>query len=420
MRIVHLNYSDQIGGAATSVMRLHKALLKKKINSKIFVSEKTTQEKNVISEKSTLHLIFNLLKKAFLRNIRKLSSSKNISTFSMNLIKGITFNKIKCFKPQIINIHWISNEMISLKEISKINIPVVWTLVDMWLFCGGEHYTTEKRYIKGYLKHNRINTEKGFDLNRYIWNKKKKYINKNIKIICISEWLAKEAKKSKLLKNFDIEVINCTIDTNLWKPINKIEAKKILGLNTKKKLILFGATGGISDKRKGFKYILRALNENKLKKEQFDIMIFGEQENTGLKFKNRKIYFKKGSFYGNDTALRVFYSAADLLVAPSELEAFGQVASEAGACETPCVSFKNTGFEDVIDHKKSGYLANYKDQNDLTNGILWCLKNLKKLKLGKKARKNVIKKFSNEVISKKYLKIYKDLIEQNEQEKKNI
>ena len=74
----------------------------------------------------------------------------------------------------------------------------------------------------------------------------------------------------------------------------------------------------------------------------------------------------------------------------------------------------------MIDHKKSGYLANYKDQNDLTNGILWCLKNLKKLKLGKKARKNVIKKFSNEVISKKYLKIYKDLIEQNEKEKKNI
>ena len=70
MKILHLNYSDQIGGAAISVMRLHKALIKKNINSKIFVKEKVTQEKNIINEKSTFNLISSLLKKAFLRNIR--------------------------------------------------------------------------------------------------------------------------------------------------------------------------------------------------------------------------------------------------------------------------------------------------------------------------------------------------------------
>ncbi len=155
MKILHLNYSDQIGGAATSVMRLHKALSKKKINSKILVKEKTTQDKNVLSEKMTFSLILDLVKKAFLRNIRKLSGSDNRSTFSMNIIKGISRNKINIINPDIVNLHWISNEMISLKEISKIKIPIVWTLVDMWLFCGGEHYSDEKRYIEGYSKSNR-------------------------------------------------------------------------------------------------------------------------------------------------------------------------------------------------------------------------------------------------------------------------
>jgi hypothetical protein len=173
MKILHINYSDQVGGAATSVMRLHKSLLKKNIKSFLLVKEKTTQEKNIIYKKSTISLIIDLIKKALLRNIRKLSKSKNNSTFSMNLLNGISANKINLIKPDIVNLHWISNEMISLREIMKINSPIVWTLVDMWLFCGGEHYSDEKRYLQGYLKSNRRKNEGGLDLNRYIWNKKK-------------------------------------------------------------------------------------------------------------------------------------------------------------------------------------------------------------------------------------------------------
>ena len=40
MKILHLNYSDQIGGAATSVMRLHKSLKKKKLNQKYLLKKK--------------------------------------------------------------------------------------------------------------------------------------------------------------------------------------------------------------------------------------------------------------------------------------------------------------------------------------------------------------------------------------------
>ena len=66
------------------------------------------------------------------------------------------------------------------------------------------------------------------------------------------------------MKNFDIRVIGCALDTNIWKPIKKSYAKKILEL-MKKKIILFGATGGTSDPRKGFKYLLKAINEPSLK-----------------------------------------------------------------------------------------------------------------------------------------------------------
>ena len=43
----------------------------------------------------------------------------------------------------------------------------------MWPFCGAEHYTSDERYKIGYLKNNRPNYEKGLDINKIIWEKKK-------------------------------------------------------------------------------------------------------------------------------------------------------------------------------------------------------------------------------------------------------
>ena len=73
--------------------------------------------------------------------------------------------------------------MISIKEIAEIKKPIVWTLHDMWAFCGTEHYTLNKRYIKGYTKFN--NDSIGFDIPKLIWLKKYKYLKKK-KITFIS------------------------------------------------------------------------------------------------------------------------------------------------------------------------------------------------------------------------------------------
>ena len=178
MKILHLNYSDQIGGAATSVMRLHQSLLKNNINSNMFVKEHTTNEKNIFSKHTTLSHISDLLKKAFLRKIAKISKLKYKSTLSLNYLKGVEVKEIDFFNPNIVNLHWISNEMISLKEISKIKQPIVWTLVDMWLFCGAEHYSTNKRFLNGYNRNNRDKNKKGIDIDKFVWNLKKNILTK--------------------------------------------------------------------------------------------------------------------------------------------------------------------------------------------------------------------------------------------------
>ena len=53
----------------------------------------------------------------------------------------------------------------------------------------------------------------GIDLDRWIWNKKKKNWRSKInKIICISDWLKKKASESELFKNTSIAKINCNLE----------------------------------------------------------------------------------------------------------------------------------------------------------------------------------------------------------------
>ena len=96
---------------------------------------------------------------------------------------------------------------------------------------------------------------------------------------------------------------------------------------------------------------------------------------------------------------------------PSKLEAFGQVGLESLACKTPVLSFRNTGPEDMIEHKKNGYLSNYLDKEDFSNGIKWYLNlpHLDKQKINDYCREFVLKKFDEKIILNKYLKIYNKL-----------
>ena len=114
---------------------------------------------------------------------------------------------------------------------------------------------------------------------------------------------------------------------------------------------------------------------------------------------------------GNPTELKLIYSACDLILAPSSLEAFGQVALEGASCGIPTVAFNETGITDIIEHKYNGYLSKYMDQDDFNEGINWILQNIKndnKFFLNN-CLKVVSTKFDSKLIAKKYLELYKSI-----------
>ena len=241
--------------------------------------------------------------------------------------------------------------------------------------------------------------------------KKNIFIENKFRIVCLSDWLTKKAKESFLYKNFDIQTIPPCINTFNWKMIDKKLSRKILDLDDNANILLFSSANGTADKRKGFDFLLNVLNDNYFKKNNFFLVIIGELDNKlrnkiPIKFKNYLL-----NTTDNEIIFRLIYSAADLFMIPSRQEALGQTIIEAGSCNTGSIGFKNTGVEQVIMHKESGYLSDHEDEKDFFNGIKWCFSNIKEDNntIGSNARKNVEKNFSNEIISKKYQKIYGEM-----------
>ena len=82
------------------------------------------------------------------------------------------------------------------------------------------------------------------------------------------------------------------------------------------------------------------------------------------------------------------------------------------SCGTPIVTFNTGGIPELVDHNKGGYVAKYKDLNDLINGVEYIL-NLPADKLDKISNFNINKikeNFTEDIMLNKYRKLYFSII----------
>ena len=91
-------------------------------------------------------------------------------------------------------------------------------------------------------------------------------------------------------------------------------------------------------------------------------------------------------------------------------KSFGQTASEAHACGTPVVAFEIGGLKDIVDHKKTGYLAKPFSSESLAMGIKYTLESAKQNnELGSNARERAMRLWDQKKIALSYLEIYRNL-----------
>ena len=412
VKVLFLNTFDIAGGAGRGAYRHHKGLQNLGVESRMLVQNKNTHDDSIMcSGKGPLHRL-----RARLRNFDLLPlllyPTRRWTPWSTGWLKNGIARRVARENADLIHLHWVCHGFVPISAVAQFKQPVVWQLADPWAFTGGCHYPqgcTRYRESCGFCP--QLGSKRENDLSRWTWKQKKTHWKAvNLTIVTQSRWMRDLAKESSLFSKSRVETIPAGLDENTFAPLDKIEARTRENLPLDKKIILVGAIHGTRDPRKGFHDLVQALKllAGEGWNERAILLVFGGKPPAHPPdIPLQTVY----AGYVPDDRLIRFYSAADVFVAPSREEAFGQTALESLASGTPCVGFDVGGLRDTILHQRTGYLAQPYSATDLATGIAWILGDDDRRKaLSENARKRVLTEFTMASVARRYLNLYEDVL----------
>lgn len=410
MKILHINTYDTKGGAARAAYRIHSALKTSGLSSMMCVAQKGSSDQFVFPHK----VYFQGRKYKFTKKLLSLCSQQNPSFRSLALFPSGIAKVINNSGADIVNLHWIGKEFVNISEIKKIKIPIVWTLHDMWVFCGTEHCESlnypgrykNLNYSVSYLGQRRSY----FDLDKWNWKRKRKHWRSiPFNFVTPSKWLADCLFSSSLFPRQKATVIPNCINTSVYKSLHSHTIIQKFNLFQNTKTLLFGADYATENPLKGHRILEKSINRlGILFKDEIQCVIFGSNHKKTYR-KDNVIIHEIGTV-DNDRELIELYNFADVFVTPSMIDNLPNTIMEAMSCSTPCVAFNIGGIPDLIDDKYNGYLATPYSVDDFAKGIYWVLTSNKNNRLGLNARNKVLQNYTYDDIASKYISLYKKIL----------
>ncbi|MCK9311068.1 MAG: glycosyltransferase family 4 protein [Bacteroidales bacterium] len=412
MKVLLINTFETKGGAAVACKRLARALQKQGADVSILVCEKKTTDSFVYgvikSNLDKLHLRFTFLEERFHIFFVNRFHRKNLFAVSTALKGFDIVNHPLVKEADVIHLNWINQGFLSIHGIDqllKLGKPVVWTMHDMWPITGICHHSRECNHYMddcGFCMLLQKPSKK--DLSYHILKRKKKcFQGAGIHFVACSQWLRKRAEISSLSIGNTITNIPNPIDTELFSPGDKDDARIALNLPKDKKLLLFGALIA-SDKRKGIDYLVEATHLLADLSENVELVFCGE-----IKEKIASVFGLKAHALGyiSDPDLIVkMYQSADCFVMPSLEENLPNMIMEAMACGIPCVGFNVGGISEMIRHKQTGYVSVNKSAEDFAAGIRYVLERSDDADFKKSNRDFILSHYSESAVANRYMKLY--------------
>lgn len=265
----------------------------------------------------------------------------------------------------VVHLHWVNQGMLSLDQLREMvasGKKIFWTLHDEWPYLGLEHYRDEvPAGATPFLDSVGIPSE-------------------NIRFIGCSAWITERARKA--MPAACVTHINNCIPSDLFRPTPRADARRALGLNVNRKIVLFCAQN-VSDGRKGFRYLEEALT---------------------LLPEVRPLVIGRGGLTLPPEKMPLAYAAADVFVTPSLGDNLPNTVAEALSCGTPCVAFGVGGIPEMIEHGRTGFIAPARDSATLAEGIRQALAHEE---WGAAAAASARQLFSPEKVAEAHLRLYR-------------
>ena len=305
----------------------------------------------------------------------------------------------------VIHLHWINQGMLSLEEVRRIvasDKKVVWTMHDMWPFTGICHHAPAAPATK----HRAVIVPTWSPVHQTTFHascsKETAGLREGkITFVACSRWL-RSWRKRALTRGHEVVDIPNPIDTEVYFPMDKAMLRDKMCLPRKKKIVLFAATKA-SDPRKGLEYLIQASHTLAQERDDLFFLIAGTDSEGIL---NRLPLPARSMGYMPSERMPELYSAADLYITPSLQENLPNTIMEAMACGTPCVGFRIGGIPEMIDHGVNGYVAEYRNGDDLARGVAEVLYKADWEAFSRRARDKVVRTYAPEKIAHRYTTLY--------------
>lgn len=416
MHVALLNTVDTGSGGARAAQRLHHHFITQGINSTFLVRQQLDSSsgavdiRTLLSERQRLQLrASGRLDRLPLAAYRHYDRNRH---WSNNWFPNDVVHSVNRLNPDIVHLHWVGTGYIPITAFQKFNTPIVWTLHDSWAFTGGCHVPqTCTRYRDTCGQCPLLKSSRQNDLSHLIWNQKRhNWKHLPITFIAPSHWMAASLQSSSLFRDARVEIIPYGVDLNRFRPLERAEARRRLGLPLSPRYILFSGADPTRDPNKGFALLQMALQDlSRQPHSHVELLVLGNKPAAPVPNLGFPVHFT--GYLESEAMLAQYYAAADVCVVPSLQENLPNTIIEAFACGTPCVGFQTSGIPDMIEHDSNGYLAEAFDPHDLARGIWLALNDAERQETwSRRAHEKAMRDYDIATSSERHLKLYESLL----------
>jgi glycosyltransferase involved in cell wall biosynthesis len=405
------------GGAGTAALKIHDGIRRAGVESAYFTVDARATDasrgirllprRDVAAWNSPRSLLFRAAIKAY--HTRR---PRGAGLFSYTSLPARTPFPFDLVRPDVVHLNWIAQGIDYRSFFRSIPAaqPVVWSLLDMEPFTGGCHYAAGcERYERGCGRCPQLNALRNpFDLSSITFARKRRlYAHLNLTVVAVSRAHCDEARRSPLFARVtDIRIIPVGIDTTMFAPAARAEARARFGLGEHELAVSFAAVD-LMNVAKGFPTLLAAL-ELMRGRASVRLLLAGGALPDDVRVAVPVVH---AGFETDPRKLAAFYSAADVHVVPSMSEALGQVGLEAMACGTPVIGSRVGGIPDYVRDNGTGLLFTAGDAGALASSLdtLATMPDVRR-RMAAAARALVASEFSVDSVTRAYLELYEQIL----------
>ena len=407
MKVVIINRSDALGGAAIASARLCRALQGAGADARMLVMDRRTADDKVQAVGSSLGNRYRFLAerlRIFTRNGFRRDTLFRIDT----AIHGIDLSQHPWVREaDVIVLNWVNQAMLSLKGVQRLAAlgkPLVWVMHDMWNCTGVCHHREDCVELFNQCESCPL-LPGGSRLAQHTWQRKRDlYTGCGIHFVAVSNWLKDECLASSLMRDCDVTTIPNAVDVTRFDP-SRLDDNP-WGVEAGRQVMVMGAAR-LDDPVKGFDRLTAALQwlaDNRPDAAaRLHLVLYGALRDESLLNAIPVPCTHLG--YVND--LQQVFRHADIVVSASTRESFGYTLAEGMACGCTAVTTGFGGQRDIVDHLHNGYVTGDLSPKALADGIAWALDN----PLPRQPQHDCIaSRFAPSIVARHHLNLYTTLL----------